>query len=89
MQINTNATLINADILGKLAKYKSLINHFTVSLEGLMIKHDEIRGQNNYKQVIDVIRLMKEYGFDLLVNITIKKSVTQDIVVVRENWSSL
>lgn len=79
MQINTNATLINAEILGKLVKYKSLINHFTVSLEGLMIKHDEIRGQNNYNRVIDAIQLIKEHSFDLLVNITIKKSVIQDI----------
>ena len=71
VNVQSNLTLINEDIIKKFAKYNVSI---TTSVDGLNEVHDWMRGLKGcFNKVINAIKLCKEYGLLVRVNITINK----------------
>lgn len=58
--INTNATLLNEELLLKLID--AGVNYIQVSLDGIEKMHDEIRGKGMYKKTINNLKLINKYN---------------------------
>lgn len=65
----TNGTLIDKEKVKKLEKAKFI----QVSIEGSEDTHNSIRGKNNYKKVLEGIRILKSHRKKVLVSFTAHK----------------
>jgi len=73
VDIVTNGTLLNLDVIEKLKKYCKL-RYVKVSLDGgLPSINDNIRGKNIFNIVIEKIKLLKEANFNVIVMFTVMK----------------
>jgi len=70
--ILTNGTLLNENIVNKLAQYKNL-SFVQISLDGTKKIHDNIRGKGNFKKAINGIRLLRKYNIQSMVAFTAHK----------------
>lgn len=57
--INTNATLINKQLIEQLID--AGVNYIQVSLDGIENMHNQIRGKGMYRETINNLRLINEY----------------------------
>lgn len=73
----TNGTLLNVNIVKKLAKYK--IGYVQLSLDGLEKTHDNLRGQGNYNVIINSIKMLKKEGIKVHVDPLLTKKNKNEI----------
>ena len=57
--INTNATLINEELLNQLID--AGLNYIQVSLDGIEEMHDAVRGKGMYKKTMENLKLINKY----------------------------
>lgn len=84
--IGTNGTLITKEVAKQLKE--SGLKKAIISIDGMEKKHDEIRGEGNYKKTIMGIENLQEVGIDVRVNSVIMKSNIEDIISLAKKFNS-
>ncbi|MBL7053667.1 radical SAM protein [Patescibacteria group bacterium] len=72
INIITNATLLDNKFIKKLAKFKNIV--FLVSLEGVHMVNDKIRGIGVFKKVDKVLQNLKKHNIHVEISTTISKN---------------
>ncbi len=70
----TNGLLIDRKLIEKLN-----FEEIQISIDGLEIAHDAIRGKGTFKRAMDSIRLLKEYGIDVSVATVLHRKNLKDL----------
>jgi len=87
VDIITNATLLNSEVIGKLKKYCKL-RYIKVSLDGgTPAINDNIRGENVFSIVLEKIKLLKEANFNVIIMFTLmrmNKHTIGDIIEIAQ-----
>lgn len=78
----TNGTLID---LEKIKKYRHKNILFQISIDGDEKRHDERRGNGNYKKTINSIKKLKELGFKVKANVTLDNNNYKSIPDIIKN----
>ena len=71
--INTNGTLLTADIAQKIAAYKNC--SISVSLDGDKRLHNRLRGEGSYRQTVAGVKTVLDAGIELVVFTIARKSL--------------
>lgn len=74
----TNGTLLNKELVQKLAKYKKL-SFVQISIDGKKETHDEIRGKGNFEKSFATIGLLKKYHIQTMGAFTCHKENYQEL----------
>lgn len=83
--IGTNGTLITKEVAKRLKE--SGLKKAIISIDGMEEKHDEIRGEGNYKRTIMAIENLEEEGIEVRVNSVIMKSNIEDIINLAKKFN--
>jgi radical SAM protein with 4Fe4S-binding SPASM domain len=75
----TNGTLLNDNIIHKLKKYKKL-RRFQLSLEGLEVTNDRIRGINSYATTLNAIDTLKRNGLVVSIMMTVGRHNKKEVI---------
>lgn len=84
--IGTNGTLITKEVAKRLKE--SGLKKAIISIDGMEEKHDEIRGEGNYKRTIMAIENLEEVGIEVRVNSVIMKSNIEDIINLAKKFNN-
>lgn len=74
----TNGTLINSDVVARLAAYNKL-SFVQISVDGVKKTHDEIRGEGNFDKAFDALKMLKKSGIQTMVAFTCHKENYQEL----------
>jgi len=83
VDILTNGTLIDSEIIDMLTKYRKL-RRIQLSLEGLKEKNDKIRGAGSFDFVIDKINQFNNKGLKTCIMMTIGRHNKDDVIPLAE-----
>lgn len=73
VNISTNGTIVNNEIVEILKQYVKQISRVSVSLDGLENVHNKIRGVNIYNKVINNMKLLEKEGIPISFNCVLNK----------------
>lgn len=73
IEILTNGTLLNADVLEKLEKYREMIYEIQMSVDGMEETHNSIRGNDTWERTINATTLLKEEKYRVSWSFVISK----------------
>jgi AdoMet-dependent heme synthase len=82
----TNGTLLNDNIIHKLKKYKRL-RRFQLSLEGLRETNDRIRGRNSYTTTLHAIDNLKRHGLVVSIMMTVGRHNKEEVIPLAEEMA--
>ena len=76
--ICSNGTMITKELLGRIKDFG--VKGFSISLESPRDStNDQVRGQGSTSKIIAAISLLQEFGFDVIVDVTLQKDNIDDI----------
>ncbi len=79
-----NGTLIDDDILERMAPFKKL-KEIQVSIDGATAEtHDTVRGRGNFDKTVNAVKLLKRKGFHVSVMFTLHKQNREEVLDVIE-----
>jgi AdoMet-dependent heme synthase len=79
----TNGTLLNNEIIDRLKGYKKL-RRLQLSLEGLQETNDKIRGINSYKRTLDAIDDLKRHELVVSIMMTVGRHNMDEVIPLAE-----
>lgn len=79
VDILTNGTLIDENIINKLKTFKKL-RRIQLSLEGLKETNDKIRGRGSYDKTINIIKQLKDNSFTVSIMMTIGNHNKNEVI---------
>lgn len=86
--ILTNGTLITEEIVERLCSFHFL-SFVQVSIDGIEKTHDKIRGNGNFKKVLNTCKLLQKYNIQTMVSFTSHKlnykELSDVIHIVKKN----
>ncbi len=83
VDILTNGTLINDQVLDNLIKYEKL-RRIQISLEGLQDTNDKIRGSGSFNLIMDKLMQLQKKGLTTAVMMTVGKHNKDEVIPLAE-----
>lgn len=85
--INSNGLLISDEQIKRLKKYKNL--QICISLDGLKINHEKIRGKNTFDKTLEQIKKLSSFGINTSINMLCHQGNFHDLEKLFELTTNL